>query len=261
MKIGIMNDPRLNLISEIEYAAEHDFDFLDLTLEPPETVPDLINKSEIRSIVSGAGLEIVGHTAYYLPFDSYYPDMRNAAAKEIIKTFDIFKFLGCKYVTIHLHTSLPFFILTDLPEEKLAGLWNRFLDIVIPVAEKSGLKIMLENCQSINGVNIIDKILRNFDNLGFHLDAGHANLGPGGNKTQKYLKMFGDRLCHVHLSDNCGSRDMHLPLGAGNIDWHHTLSTIKKVPYDGTITLEVFSKDRDYLLLSRDKLRYWWNNI
>ena len=38
--------------------------------------------------------------------------------------------------------------------------------------------------------------------------------------TAELLDAFGDRLLHVHVSDNHGGdRDEHLPLGAGNIDW------------------------------------------
>jgi len=35
---------------------------------------------------------------------------------------------------------------------------------------------------------------------------------------------------------------------------------LKSFRYDGTITLEVFSSDRRYLLLSRDKLREIWES-
>jgi hypothetical protein len=35
---------------------------------------------------------------------------------------------------------------------------------------------------------------------------------------------------------------------------------LKSFGYDGTITLEVFSLDRRYLLFSRDKLREIWES-
>jgi sugar phosphate isomerase/epimerase len=75
------------------------------------------------------------------------------------------------------------------------------------------------------------------------------------------LQAFHDRLAHVHLSDNFGKReDLHLPLGAGAIDWRSIISMLKSFRYHGTITLEVFSSDRRYLLLSRDKLREIWES-
>jgi len=67
-------------------------------------------------------------------------------------------------------------------------------------------------------------------------------------------------LKHVHLSDNKGSEDLHLPMGTGNIDWKKILKILKKY-YQGTITLEVFSKDKDYALLSKEKLRRLWKKL
>ncbi len=63
------------------------------------------------------------------------------------------------------------------------------------------------------------------------------------------------------MSDNrAGSADLHLPLGAGLIPWNKIVTELKKYQYDGTITLEVFSRDRRYLLASRDKLLELWNS-
>jgi sugar phosphate isomerase/epimerase len=67
----------------------------------------------------------------------------------------------------------------------------------------------------------------------------------------------------VHLSDNDGTADQHLPLGSvprSRIDWQEHISKLKAIGYDGTITLEVFSPQREYLLLSRDLLVKWWHD-
>ena len=45
---------------------------------------------------------------------------------------------------------------------------------------------------------------------------------------------------------------------AGNIDWRWAVSILKKHDYDGTITPEVFSPDRELLLASTEKLRQLW---
>jgi sugar phosphate isomerase/epimerase len=62
------------------------------------------------------------------------------------------------------------------------------------------------------------------------------------------------------VSDNHGGdRDEHLPLGAGNIDWPWALGVLKRMGYDGTITAEVFSRDKSYLVAAKDQLREWWD--
>ena len=73
---------------------------------------------------------------------------------------------------------------------------------------------------------------------------------------------LGPKLLHVHLSENDGTADQHLPLGAAprsTTGWPQHVKKLKAAGYDGTITLEVFAPHREYLLLSRDLLRKWWD--
>jgi sugar phosphate isomerase/epimerase len=76
------------------------------------------------------------------------------------------------------------------------------------------------------------------------------------------LAYLGHKLLHVHLSENDGTADQHLPLASAprsTTDWPQHVKTLKTTGYDGTITLEVFAPQREYLLLSRDLLRRWWD--
>ncbi|HAV42998.1 TPA: hypothetical protein DCX15_03160 [bacterium] len=95
------------------------------------------------------------------------------------------------------------------------------------------------------------------------LDIGHLFI----NHTEDYLTHLllflsdlGTEIAHLHLSDNRGTGDDHLPLGCGLIDWKKTLETVKRY-YNGTITLEVFTPDREYLILSREKLKRWMEGV
>ena len=92
-----------------------------------------------------------------------------------------------------------------------------------------------------------------FPEIRLTLDIGHANLGAGRNKSSEFIRLYGYRIGHVHACDNFGKEDSHLPVGAGIIDFRKILRELKETQYDDTITLEVFSKDRDYLKISRDK--------
>ncbi|MBS7629846.1 sugar phosphate isomerase/epimerase, partial [Candidatus Bathyarchaeota archaeon] len=80
------------------------------------------------------------------------------------------------------------------------------------------------------------------------------------NKPVEFIERFSDKIRHVHLSDNDGSGDLHLPIGCGKIDWHETLRCLKRC-YDGTITLEIFSSDRNYALFSRRSLKEIWGRV
>ena len=83
--------------------------------------------------------------------------------------------------------------------------------------------------------------------LGLHLDIGHANLEVEQNTAIAILATHGRRLRHVHLHDNKGGwADLHLPLGVGTMDVAKYVTALKRSGYDGTITLEVFTRDRHY---------------
>jgi len=261
MKLGIMNDPWLKIEEEILFAAENGFDFIDLTLEPPHATTETLNHDKIHGLIKEYRLGIVGHTAFYLPFDSLYPELRKTSAAIILNALESFTKLRCEKVTVHFNTSLPNFILKRATMEMLADLWSRFLEEILPEFERRGVKLMLENCPSLQDINLLRTIFSRFGAIGFHLDIGHANIGPGGNKVREILHALGNRLIHVHMSDNFGQDDLHLPIGAGNIEWRDSIDALKRLPYDDTITLEIFSKDRDYLKMSRDKIRKLWADL
>jgi sugar phosphate isomerase/epimerase len=51
------------------------------------------------------------------------------------------------------------------------------------------------------------------------------------------------------------------PLGSiprSSTNWPEHIQKLKASGYDATITLEVFSPEKEHLLLSRDLLRAWW---
>jgi len=130
---------------------------------------------------------------------------------------------------------------------------------VIRRCEPLGVRPVIEHVRGDDGhLAMLDALLEQLPQLGFHLDVGHANLGARANATFRLLQRWGSRLHHVHMSDNFGHDDLHLPLGAGNIDWPAVVNNLKACRYDRAITLEVFSNDRDYVQISRDKLLNWW---
>jgi sugar phosphate isomerase/epimerase len=95
-------------------------------------------------------------------------------------------------------------------------------------------------------------LLGRYPNLTLALDTGHANMGEGGSaKILEFIGQLGDRIGHVHVSDNMGLKDDHLPIGGGTIDFPEVVNAIKQTGYDDTVTLEVFVEDRRQLQVSR----------
>lgn len=260
MLIGMMNDPRLPIEEEVGYAAAHGFDFLDLTLEPPIATAQHARAPRARAALSKSGLPIVGHTAYYLPLDSFYDGVRQAALRQMEGDLRTLAELGAEKASVHLLFSNPEKMFS---QETRLELWKRVLDHLVPAAEAVSLTLLIEHTTVTEPhLEILRKLLHTYPTVGFHLDVGHANLQTPRNQTRALLDQFGARLQHVHLSDNFGGeKDLHLPLYCGNIDWRSIAEDLHHVGYNGTVTLEVFAHRREYLLVSRDIWRQTWRSV
>lgn len=256
MLIGTMNHPARELRAEIEWIAEMRFDFIDLTLEPPLAYARRINPKDIRSLLDQYQLRVVGHTAYYLPLCHPFESIRRAAVEELKICLEAFARLGAAWMNLHPDSKAP------LHERKFIIERNiQTIEELLPLAREFGMGLMIENLPgSFNTVAQLAELLDAVPELGLHLDIGHANLMVDHNTTDEILAAYGHRLQHVHLHDNKGgAADLHLPLGAGNIDTAHYLRSLQKSGYDGTITLEVFTPDRRHLDYSRLVLRKTWD--
>lgn len=258
MLVGTMNHPGRDLLGEIGWIADAGFDFIDLTLEPPLASPRRLNLPQVRSALDHVGLGVVGHTAYYLPLCSPFESIRRAAVEELQLCLEAFAGLGARWMNLHPDSQAPFYDRKFIIERNL-----KTFEELLPVAKELGVGLMIENLPGeFNNSQQLSELLEPLPELGFHLDIGHANLHVSANTTEQLLSAYGERLQHVHLHDNKGgAADLHLPLGAGNIDVKRYLRELQRLGYDGTITLEVFTVDRSYLLHSKELLRQTWDAV
>jgi sugar phosphate isomerase/epimerase len=73
------------------------------------------------------------------------------------------------------------------------------------------------------------------------------------------VKRFAPRIDHVHISDNSGTADEHLPPGRGTIDFQWLVRQLKATGFNGTVTFEIFTDNHGDLKLSRDRFKKWWD--
>jgi sugar phosphate isomerase/epimerase len=256
MLVGAMNHPARNVIEEITWMVALELEFIDLTLEPPAASSARVDAREIRRALDDFGLEVVGHTAYYLPLASPIEEIRRATVEELKRCLDCFSIVGAKWMNLHPDRHVPMHDRPFVIERNLKTITE-----LLPVSRDCGVGLMIENLPGDwNTVLQLSQLLDPIPELGLHLDIGHANLRVARNTTDEILRAYGSRLRHVHLHDNKGGdADLHLPLGCGTLNVHHQIQLLRSVGYDGTITLEVFAEDKHYLTYSRDLLRQIWD--
>lgn len=255
MLIGTMNNPGQDVLEEIRWMAEMGMEFLDLTLEPPAAASWNADPGAIRAALEKRGLKVVGHTAFYLPIASAIEEIRQAAVAELRRSMSVFAAVGAKCMNIHPDHFTPFHDRAFCIRRNLESLRD-----LLPDSERYGICLMVENLPTgFNSAAQLQDLLDPMPAVGLHLDFGHANLGVERNTAPEILEKYGDRLRHVHLHDNKGgNQDLHLPLGAGNIDLGEVVRSLKRCRYNGTITLEVFAPDKQLLAYSARKLRALW---
>jgi sugar phosphate isomerase/epimerase len=74
------------------------------------------------------------------------------------------------------------------------------------------------------------------------LDTGHTSLGR---HWHRFLEVAGDRVVHVHVNDNRGERDDHLPPGDGIISWSDVVRSLRAAQFDGWLMLELSCPNGD----------------
>ena len=258
MLIGAMNHPGEEVLAEINWMGDFGLDFLDLTIEPPAAAVHRLDIPRIREELARRGMKVVGHTAFYLPMASSFESIRMAAVEELRLCIDAFAQVGARWVNLHPDRHTPLH-----PRSFYIGKNLESLRELLDYAGERGVGLMIENLPGdFNNPAQLGELLNPLPDLGLLLDVGHANLLVHENVAGLILAAFGHRLRHVHMHDNKGGvEDLHLPLGAGSINFLRAITALKDAGYDDTITLEVFTPDKFYLQYSRDALRRLWQEV
>ncbi|MFA5930012.1 MAG: sugar phosphate isomerase/epimerase [Candidatus Micrarchaeia archaeon] len=254
MIIGAMNDPKKGVADEIALFGEMGFDYFELTIEAPLARPDRLLKERqaVLDALSSYNFGVLAHMPWYFSVAHPYPSVQEAINLEFCRAFDTAALFGAKKATLHTEF-LP------------AGIEERGVRVAKTVenirklhkeAEVRGLELLVENFNASSFSIREFKLLFSESGMGMTLDVGHASTADGEG-LENYLAQFKKRVKHVHLHDNDRRADQHLPLGAGKIDIARAVKELKAF-YDGTITLEVHSQDREYLKISREKLEIMW---
>ncbi len=68
-------------------------------------------------------------------------------------------------------------------------------------------------------------------------DFGHANMA--GLKQSEALHCVGSRLAVLHVNDNLGGDDIHLPPFLGNIDWRDAMRGLTDIGFKGLFNFEI----------------------
>lgn len=261
MKYGAMNFPVKPILKEIEEIGTLGFDYLELTMDPPEATPEKIleQKKPIQELLKHYHMDLMAHLPTFLFTSDLYESLREASLKENFKALEVAAELGISKAVLHPSyiTGLGKFL---LDKAKKYGMQS--IEAILKKATHLGIQLCLENMfpqtHFLFHPEEFQEVFEVFPELHLTLDIGHAHIGGERHRVMEFIQSYGNRIGHIHANDNFGKEDNHLPIGAGIIDFEKIIKALKRISYDDTLTLEVFSKDRDYLRISREKIKKMW---
>jgi sugar phosphate isomerase/epimerase len=162
--------------------------------------------------------------------------LREAVKKRMQITYEMARVLKPEILVVHSGIS------EDIKKWELENLWLeetiKFWKEEIKKYERERIKIVIENLVEESPdilIKLCDAVKSDF--FALCMDIGHMNVFSQLSPS-KWVKKMDKKLQYVHLHDNNGKKDEHLPVGKGNIGFYNFFNSIKN-RNDITIALEL----------------------
>ena len=159
---------------------------------------------------------------------------------QIKSSIDLANEINAEAVVVH--PGLISFLPNKYFKKEVYEFANESIKEIGDYAKDLGVMATIENMPNFESMiyqNIVDLNQLLVENeMHMTLDIGHANhVGYAPDE------MIFDSIKHVHVHDNLGDDDSHLPLGEGSIDLKYIINTLESKNYDGIYILEVNDYD------------------
>jgi sugar phosphate isomerase/epimerase len=214
-----------------------------------------IDGKQLRVVLNSLNIERSVHVGGIFDAKRFaFKDEEYAKArKQINHGIMLCKEIDSSLVSVHP----PFFTSQDKATETLMPrARQRFLELVneeVDFATENNIKLAVESfCYYpfiFKGLQDFCQFISRFtaQKLGVLLDAGH--IYQAGIDLSEAVNALNHRLMDVHVHDATLERDYqratHLPIGKGTINFSTLISCLRKVHYDGWLTLEIRSSEEE----------------
>jgi len=223
--------------------------YIEIQTEHPYTPSEMGRKrvNEVRELVDTCGLDILLHGPLFdTNLSSLKECIRRASVKFVQECVELASRLDADLLVVHAG-SYP----GDLPNNlmnKARDQLHRSFSELTKVAVNSGVIIGVENKQKSEDRELVLypdehlEIVEAFRDQGVRavLDIGHAHTANCD--LADYTRLLDDLIIELHLHDNNGISDDHLPLGEGSIDLLSFFEEVKTTGFAGPTILELKNK-------------------
>ncbi len=228
-------DPR----EALELAAELGLD-LELSVDQQEIFPQLPGPRELREMARAAGVGFTVHLPFVdLNLASVVEPAWRVSLERMQRALEFAAGLEARVGVLHTgRIPMRHPLLIEAAKEQLVQALERLSPPPLPVGvENLALDRydLLETPEEL--VQLVESAGTGF---GYTLDMPHAYMQGGAGQVHAYLEAMqasSAPLLHLHLHDNHGDRDAHLPVGAGSLPYEQFKEALSG--FTGTAALEV----------------------
>lgn len=209
----------------------------------------------VRKIIEGEGLKVSQvHCIFPPDFSGEVMHVRDYANQYELdyykKELEASSILGAPFAVVHHLKDGP------LAKEGMKGETFAknavFYGEILPTARQFGVKIAIEDLFYVektppyeckrSHIATADDMIEFIDYMSDEsmvacLDVGHMNMF--GVPVEDAVRKLGQRLKVLHLHDNYGTTDLHLPPLYGTIDWIALKNALDEVGYTGVYSMEL----------------------
>lgn len=197
---------------------------------------------ETAKLLADSGLKVTFHA----PFMDLRPGalddkIRRASIDRIKQVFDLIPYFQPLKIVCHPSFDRLYYVSCD--EEWLEASTATWLALIALIDGEKKTQIALENVYE-REPSVLRKLFERLDSerICFCFDTGHFNVFAD-TKLQVWLDELGKYLGHLHLHDNYGEKDEHLPVGNGTFPFAGFFEKLREIQASPTITLEAHAED------------------
>jgi sugar phosphate isomerase/epimerase len=234
-----------DLDAAFKLADELKLDFVELSADLQEIEPKLQPVKRVRELSQATGLGTTVHLSYIdLNLASLSPAARATSVARITRGLDYAAEIGASCAV--LHSGRHYYRHPLIDDLAYRGATSSLAELRNPA-----VPVTLENL-AVDAFDLIrepEGLRELTETAGFSncLDFGHAHIESRQpwrtpekqveDLIARYIETLGDKIIHLHLHNNDGSLDQHLPTPQGGVDYSRYLGFLRK--FTGTACLEV----------------------
>lgn len=182
-------------------------------------------------------LHDIAALSLHAPFAELYPSAidpqaRELAKKRLLRASEVCVSLNARRMVAHTGCA-PRIYFPEWYMPKSIEFWKELLTEL-----PSDVEILLENVLDPDPAELATIVDGVGDaRLGVCLDVGHANINSPFS-PHEWVAVLGSRIREIHIHDNDGAHDLHLPIGHGGIDMAELLSALRHHCPDADLCVE-----------------------